>query len=226
MKIKPKFTSKQIIICLTIAVVVALLAFIGIKFHQFKFEEREKLRPIDQIMVEGRIVSLTDIGILVELAESSSFSTLMVEIPNDDLPTRFDVGTYVNIYYDGVIIDASPAKFQIVYDVIQAQGDQTEQKTYSDWNIPNISIDELDQDDLAKVTTTIQSYLSSAGNTTLVSINSLLGSRDSKDDAIEAYLCKVQYNGTTVEEWRVIYVLKQEYDCGVIKVTSLELMAE
>lgn len=216
-------TYRNIIIAL---VVVALIAAAAIAYNVgLSHEEAVEPEPLkEQVVVECRVKSFTDIGILVELSEESAFSTLLVEINNDDLPDRFNVGNYIDVYYDGIIIDASPAKFHIIYDIVQASEETTEQKTYTDWNIPNILIDDLEEEELAAVTTTIQSYLSTASNKTLVDIYSILGSLDVETGVVDAYLCKVKYNDTGVDEWQKIYLLKNVDGYSVIKTEALELM--
>jgi hypothetical protein len=217
---------KPLIFAIVAVFMIALSVFIGVRIGSTSSKNDKEFSQPDQVVVEGRVVSLTDVGILVELSEDSAFSTLMVEIVNDDLPTRFYVGNYINIYYNGVIVDSSPAKFQIIYNIEQAINDTAGQKVYSDWNVPNMKIDDMEESEFAEITTTIQSYLSMASNTSLVEIKSLLGSIDSDEDTIEAYLCVVKYNDAEVKEWKTIYLLREEDGCNVIKTSTLELSAE
>lgn len=116
---KTQFTKKHIILMVIIGVICFAMGSVG-TFAALKLQNTEDTKPITtdiQICSLVYVKTYNADGMIVTMDDSSTFAQLDVFIDKNSLTEHYELGDYLNVYYNGIIKDGSPAEFQKVYKV-------------------------------------------------------------------------------------------------------------
>lgn len=203
--------SVQIVMIITLiflSLTTCILTFLLLK--------KEPTQNIPQITdIEPRIISRVivktwnDKGIVVTMDSDSQFENLDVQIPLSKLKEKYHVGDYLNITYNGNIIDGPIAEFQKIYD-IDIYTTET-QSLYGDWNTNDI----MDINEEYFVKNIWPAILNSyGGEPETIEAKYVLG-KSLSYNPIYPVACIIDH-GNNRTEWKIFYVREADGKCSVI----------
>ena len=137
-------------------------------------------------------------GLIAIMEEPSSFEGLKVHVPHKYLTESYEKGDYIDISYDGKIIDKEIAVFHLIYEVKPHEA--TNESKYSDWHKDtNVTLDST------VFTETIwPAILTANGGKDNIKAEFVMGESRSYNKTYPV-ACTID-NGMQNTEWRVFYV--------------------
>lgn len=209
---------KIITIVILTAVIIVLTATITAFVIQ-KNQTGPEIVYYTQILTRGTVKSIDDEGILVEIEDESSFGGLNVHINNTNLKEQYTVGDFLDIYYDGTIIDGTVARFHKIYKIERFR---SENITLGDEWKP---CDKTSKDEW--FTKNIQPLLNKTFNSDGKHIvdNCQVLAQNSKQHEMYAILCHIQSKDND-SQWRIVYIKDQGGIFSVIYHTVAFLTTE
>ena len=198
---------KNIILIIMTAITLAVFSsmitwyFAYVSFQKAQEEAIVEEDPVEQVVVRATMISRDENGILVELDSDSSFDGMQVYIPDHDGYEYFHQDDYLDIYYNGKIIDQSPARFQKIYKIEK----YSVLNDYEDngWAVSNKDINDPLCSDIFKPL--IQENV---GENSIVSEEKILAEDTVGKDLI-VVLCYVEYPNGQDSGYKFFYIQDQ-----------------
>ena len=204
---------KTVQIVMIIILIFLLLTTCFLTFLLFKKEPTQNVSQITntepKIISRVMVKTWNDKGIVVTMDSDSQFANLDVQIPLSQLKEKYHVGDYLNIIYNGNIIDGPIAEFQKIYDIDIYTTEI--QSLYGDWDTNNM----LDVNDEYFVKNIWPAILNSYGGAPeTIEAQYVLG-KSLSYNPIYPVACIIDH-GNNRTEWKIFYVREVDEKFSVI----------
>lgn len=191
-----------------ILIMIACVCFFvfGFVFSLFLiqgFNQEEQKEVLSYAMVDAT----DEDGFFVFLDPNSQFGGIRIRINyTDEIPLTMK-GEQLAIYHNGVLIDATPIRFQKIIRIektkkIEIQEEQKEELLYSDWIYKNILFEDLEEELQNMIHKAVQN--SKMNNSFDIEPLQLL----CQTDDVFVVLCKSTAIETKIESYKTLYMKK------------------
>ena len=210
---------KVTVYLLVIAGIIGLTAAVTASVV-YKDQQEPEIIYYTQVLTRVSVQSIDEDGILVKIDEDSSFKGLKLHIANKDLSEQYTIGDYLDVYYNGTIIDDTVARFQKVYKVEKFRAENVSPS--DEWVACSKDLNSAWFQ--TKVIPLLTKTFNADGNHTIENYQVL--AQNTKQNETYAVLCRISYSKDNSATWKIVYIKDQGGVLSIIYQTTAFLTTE